>query len=172
MNRNEILPRINTFLGRFTQEVYQLNQAGLYDINIHSENVLIPLLRTIFGFEGLQNANAKVKNAPGVDLIDYEARVSIQVTATADAQKLSDSLTKFKAHNQHRAFDKIIFYILTKRQDTYRKDFTNLLPDGFDFQTERDVIDNTTLFEYISQNILSVQKLKTIEKILADEFQN
>lgn len=170
MNRNEILPRISTFLARFTQEVRQLNGAGLYDINIHSENVLIPLLQVVFDFNGLQNANAIVKNAPGIDLIDYDARVSVQVTATADAQKISDSLTKFKAHDQHRAFDKIIFYILTERQDTYRKDFSALLPDGFDFQVDRDIIDNTTLFDHISKNVLSVQKLKAIEKILSDEF--
>ncbi len=170
MNRQELLTRINTFIGRFTQEVKQYNAANQYDINIHAESVLIPLLREIFDYEGLQNANAAIKNAPAIDLIDYQSRVCIQVTASADAQKITDTLTKFTKNAQQRAFDRLMVYIITERQDNYRKDFNTLLPQGFDFETDRDVIDNAILYRYISTQVLNTHKLAKIEKLLADEF--
>ncbi len=170
MNKQELLNRISTFLGRFTQEVKQYNNARQYDINIHAENVLIPLLKEVFDYQGLQNANAVIKNAPAIDLIDYESRVSIQVTATADAQKITETLEKFTKNEQQRAFDRVIIYIITERQKTYRKDFNTLLPSGFDFNTERDVIDNSSLYNFISNNVLNARKLALIEKILSEEF--
>src|SRR5260221_6440483 len=112
MNRQELLTRINTFLGRFTQEVKQLNNANQYDINIHAENVLIPLLREAFDLGGLQNANAITKNSPAVDLVDYPNRVSVQVTATSNSAKVSETAAKFFKNDLQRSFDRMIFYIL------------------------------------------------------------
>jgi|GEM_PF-294305 len=170
MNRQELLVRINTFLGRFTQEVKQFNEASQYDINIHAENVLIPLLREIFDYKGLLNANALTKNARAIDLVDYESRVSIQVTSTADAQKITETLQKFFQSQQQRAFDRLVFYVITDRQDTYRKDFKKSIQGDFDFDTQRDIIDNAGLFEIISKQILNTSKLSRIEKLLSDEF--
>jgi len=101
MNRQELLVIINTFLGRFTQGVKQFNEANQYDINIHAENALIPLLREIFDDKGLLNANALTKNACAIDLVDYESRVNIQIISTADAQKITQTLEKF-FHNQQQ----------------------------------------------------------------------
>lgn len=170
MNSKTYLGRISTFLARFTTEVRQFNEASQYDINIHSENVLIPLLKVIFGYEGLQNANVKEKNAPAIDLLDFESRVCIQVTATADAQKITDTLKKFNDNDLYKAFDRIIIYIITERQDNYRKDFKSLLPADFDFDTNRDIIDNAGLYKFISSQILNTRKLAQIEQLLADEF--
>ncbi|MEZ0612343.1 SMEK domain-containing protein [Fibrella sp. WM1] len=170
MNRQDLLGKINTYLGRFTQEVKQLNAANQYDINIHSENVLIPLLKEVFGYQGLQNANVQLKNAPAIDLIDYESGVSIQVTATADADKISHTLNKFKENELNKPFDRLIIYIITEKQASYRKDFKSLLPDNYDFQPERDIIDNISLFKYISEQVLNTQKLNKIAHLLTDEF--
>lgn len=157
-------------MGRFTQEVKQFNEANQYDINIHAENILIPLLRETFDYQGLQNANAIIKNTPAIDLIDYQSRVCIQVTATSDVTKISETLTKFFKNQQQRAFDRLIIYIITERQEKYRKNFKELLHDEFDFDPERDIIDNAVLYHFISTRVLNAHKLGKIEKLLADEF--
>jgi len=57
-------------LSRFTNEIKILNAAGLYDINIHSENVLIPLINLAYGLD-VVNANfTEEKNFSAADLID------------------------------------------------------------------------------------------------------
>ena len=170
MKRQELLIKISTYLARFTQEVKQLNGASQYDINVHAENVLVPLLREVFGYAGLQNLNAITKNAPAIDLVDYESGVLIQVTATADAEKITDTLTKFTNNRQYKPFDRIIIYIITERQSNYRKDFNPLLPEGYDFDRDRDIIDNTGLYRYINEQVLNTQKVARIASLLSDEF--
>jgi hypothetical protein len=170
MTRPQLIERISTFLARFTTEVRQRNEASLFDINVLSETALIPLLRELYDLRGLQNANAVAKNAAAVDLIDYESRVSIQVTSTPDARKITNTLTRFFKSGLNRSFDRIIFYIITERQDTYTKDFQKLIPDGFDFDPDRDIIDNGSLLRFITAQVLDVQKLARIEKLLAAEF--
>lgn len=170
MNRKDLLGKINTYLARFTQEVKQLNAASQYDINIHAENVLIPLLKEVYGYSGLQNANVQLKNAPAIDLIDYDSGVSIQVTATADADKVSHTLRKFTENELYKPFERLIIYIITERQTSYRKSFSDLLPEGYDFNPDRDIIDNVGLYKYISEQVLNTQKLARIERLLTDEF--
>lgn len=170
MNRKELLGKISTCLARFTVEVKQLNAASQYDINVHAENVLIPLLREVFEFGGLQNANVQTKNAPAIDLIDYESRVAVQVTSTADADKITHTLTKFTENEQHKPFDRLLIYIITERQASYRKDFKALLPEDYDFEPDRDIIDNEGLYKYINERILGIAKLEKISRLLSDEF--
>lgn len=170
MNRQEYLGKISTYLARFTQEVKQLNGSNQYDINIHAENVLIPLLKEVFGYEGLQNANVLKKNATAIDLIDYESGTSIQVTATADSEKVKDTLSKFTENELYKPFERIIIYVISERQSNYRKDFKALLPEGYDFVPDRDIIDNVGLYNFISSQVLNTQKLARIARLLTDEF--
>lgn len=170
MNRQELLGKIRTYLARFTEEVKQSNGASQYDINVHAENVLIPLLKEVFDYDGLHNANVKTKNAPAVDLIDYENSASVQVTATADVEKITDTLTKFTQNALYKPFERLHIYIITERQATYRKDFKPLLPDGYNFDPERDIIDNVGLYKYINEHVLNTQKLARIARLLTDEF--
>lgn len=79
MNRTQSINSITQSLSRFRSEVEILNSSSLYDINLHSENILIPLLNELFQLN-LENANKTKKNYPGIDLIDVENRVAFQVT--------------------------------------------------------------------------------------------
>ncbi len=79
MNRKDHIDKIAKYLARFVEEVKSYNEMNLYDINIHSENALIPILNAVFDIK-LQNANAlHKKNYPSVDLTDDENKVAFQV---------------------------------------------------------------------------------------------
>lgn len=169
MNSQLLLVKIATYLARFTAEVKGLNEANLYDINIHAENVLIPLLNEVFSLS-LQNANVQAKNYPAIDLIDPDNRVAIQVTATADSQKITDTLTMFTKNNQYKAFDHLYIYIISERQKSYMKNFSALLENKIEFDSEKHIIDNSKLERIIKDQIPSVQRLIKIERILSEEF--
>lgn len=94
MNRQIRLSRIGELLVRFVGEVKILNTANLYDVNIHAENILIPLLNEVYDVK-LVNANLEEeKNFSAVDLIDRENRIAIQVTSSSDNEKIKHTLRK------------------------------------------------------------------------------
>ena len=72
MNRIGYINKINTYAARFVLEVEGFNSSNLYDINIHAEGFLIPVLNEVFGLR-LENLNAtQKKNFPAIDLADFK----------------------------------------------------------------------------------------------------
>ena len=48
MRKKEEIEKIAELFARFRAEVENLNSLNLYDINIHAENVIIPILNIVF----------------------------------------------------------------------------------------------------------------------------
>ena len=118
MNRQNSINKIIELLSRFTNEVKFLNAANLYDINIHAENILIPLLNEIFNLD-LINANfSQEKNFAAVDLIDKKNRIAFQVTSTADSDKIKHTLSQFVKHKRYEEFDVLFIYLISEKQST------------------------------------------------------
>ena len=49
MRKKEEIEKIAELFARFRAEVENLNSLNLYDINIHAENVIIPILNIVYG---------------------------------------------------------------------------------------------------------------------------
>ena len=94
MNKKKIIDRIAELLSRFRAEIENLNSLNLYDINIHAENVIIPILNKVYNFNFL-NANLEEKNYSAIDLIDRENRIAIQVISTASGEKVKHTLEQY-----------------------------------------------------------------------------
>ena len=167
MNRITLLNEINHYLSLFTLEVEKFNTVNLYDVNIHAENVAVPLLNAVYGLE-LVNANLIEKNFPAVDLVDYENRIAIQVTATADSDKIAYTIQKFREKGLHEYFDTLMVYILSKKL-AYRVNFAELAGDVFAFTPDEHIIDNTDLFRLLS-GMPNITLLRKVRDHLADEF--
>ncbi len=120
MNRVQLINSIAQSLSRFKSELEILNSSNLYDINLHSENVLIPLLNELFGLK-LENANKTKKNFPGIDLIDIDNRVAFQITSSNDNSKINHTLKKVVEHNIYNDVDFVYVYILTEKKSSYKK---------------------------------------------------
>ncbi len=56
MNRIEFINKITAYSARFVLEVEGFNAVNKYDINIHAESFLIPVLNETFGLN-LENLN-------------------------------------------------------------------------------------------------------------------
>jgi hypothetical protein len=170
MNRQKSLNRIAELLSRFSNEVKMLNSASLYDINIHSENILIPLINEAFDLN-LINANFdEEKNYSAVDLIDNKNRVSFQVTSSADNEKIKHTLNQFVKHERFNDYDILFIYIISEKQASYTgKGHTEIIDGKFSFDKDENILDNNDLFKKIA-GLVSFQKIRNIEELLEAEF--
>jgi hypothetical protein len=170
MNRITYINKINTYAARFVVEVEGFNATSLYDINIHAESFLIPVLNEVFGLR-LENLNAtQKKNFPAIDLADFESKVAFQITATSDLDKIRSTLEKFKEKCLDKTFDILYVYIITQRKEKYNEDkLLPFIPTGFSFSAVENVIDKDNLLEKISA-ISSTPRIAAIAKIYEHEF--
>lgn len=98
MNRVNYINKIISHAAKFVLEVEGFNASNLYDVNIHAEGFLIPVLNEVFGLR-LENLNAtQKKNFPAIDLADFKNKVAFQVTATSDFEKIKTTLEKSSSY--------------------------------------------------------------------------
>lgn len=170
MNRIGYLNKINTYAARFVVEVEGFNASSLYDINIHAESFLIPVLNEVFGLRLENLNNSQKKNYPAVDIADFNNRVAFQVTATSDLEKIKGTLEKFKDHKLNEAFDVLYIYIITHKKEKYNEEkLKQYIPTDFIFTTNDHVIDKDDLLQKISA-LSSTPKIEAISKIYEHEF--
>lgn len=170
MNRLGYINKINTYAARFVLEVEGFNASSLYDINIHAEGFLIPVLNEAFGLRLENLNNTQKKNFPAIDLADFKNRVAFQVTATSDFDKIKSTLEKFKDNKLNEFFDVLYIYIITHKKEKYNDDkLQPYLPNDFSFSTAENVIDKDNLLQKIT-GLSSTPKLESIAKIYEHEF--
>ena len=118
-----------------------------FDINKVCEDLFCGIFKELYGFESLRNLNEHERqNFPGIDLADDVARVAIQVTSDKSLEKIKDSLRKIIKHKLHEKYDRIIFYILTRKQGSYSKDsIVKLCEEKIVFDVGADILDFTDL---------------------------
>jgi hypothetical protein len=169
MNRKDSIDKIAKYLARFVEEVKSYNDMGLYDINIHAENTLIPILNAVFDVK-LINANSiEKKNFPSVDLIDEDNKIAFQITSTGSSEKIKDTLIKFGKHNLQSRFETLYIYVLTEKEKYNQKVIQENTPDGLEFKDDTHVIDISDLRNRINY-IQSLEKLEYIARLCEHEF--
>ena len=121
----------------------------LYDINKIAEDLICGLMKELCDLPNLKNMNAeKKKNYPGIDLADDTARVAVQVTATSGIEKIKGTLETFISHDFHDKYDRLIVYILGRKQTSYLQTSIDKVCDNkFMFLANRDVMDHRDLAE-------------------------
>ncbi|MEQ8705955.1 MAG: SMEK domain-containing protein [Phaeodactylibacter sp.] len=169
MNRQAFINEIIKYSSRFTEEVKQYNSIGLYDINIHAENFLIPVLNKTLDLE-LENLNiSNQKNFPSIDLADFKNRVGIQISSTSTTQKVTDTLDKFVKHSLYEYFDVVYIFFISDKQKTYPADKINKVASPhLQFDSKEHILDNSDLVKRLSN--LSLEKLKYLARIYKHEF--
>lgn len=170
MKRSELITKITTYASRFVTEVEGLNANGLYDINIHSENFLIPLLNLIYELK-LENLNtSQKKNYPAIDLADFNKGHAFQITATSDFIKIKNTIEKFIKEGLDKYFNSLYIYILTHKKDKYSQDkIDKIIFNKIKFNVNENIIDKDNLLQKIN-SITDIHKLEQVSKIFEQEF--
>jgi len=147
MKYQTLINDLRSELVELAMNVETSSAMGLYDIHRLCENVVLGLFREIFNLPNLRNLNAAdKKNYPAVDLADDSRRIAIQVTATPTLEKIRDTLSSFLRHGLDSKYDKLIIYVITRKQRSYSDaSITSITADRIDFKPDRDVLDFTDL---------------------------
>lgn len=169
MRRKELIDKIVKYTGIFVQEVKSYNAIGSYDINMHAENALIPILNAVFDIN-LVNANIERQNHPAIDLYDQSNSIAFQITSTASMDKVTDTIEKFIKHGIYKTAEVLYIYILTEKEKSYSASkIQKLIGDKFAFDIDAHIIDYSDILKFVNQ-ITSLEKLEAIARLYEHEF--
>ena len=107
--------RLQSQLGTLVSAVEIAGQNNLSSSHVVAETTLAGLLNRVYGWE-LVNANAIRQNCPGIDLIDEERSIAVQVTATRTAEKVRHTLEEVAKSGV--VYKRLIVLLITNAQPT------------------------------------------------------
>lgn len=164
-----MIDKVIKYSSRFKEEVNTYNSLNLYDINIHSENLLIPILNETFNLD-LKNLNStQKKNYPSIDLADFTRRTAFQITSTPINEKIYATIEKFFNHKLNNVITSLYVFIIGEKSKTYSQEkIDKLLSGSFKFDCKTNILDFDDLSRLITE--LSVEKIEIISGIFEREF--
>jgi hypothetical protein len=172
MNLEQSQNRIKDLMSLFVIEITHATAMGKTDPNKVAENILIPIIAEVYGYRNLENLNfTEGSNFPSIDLGDETARVAFQITATRSLKKVKDTLKKFIEHQDklYEKYDKLIIYILTQKQNSYKATEINKIIKGkFNFDPQKDIWDSRDILKEVSN--FPIDRVRKIENILEENF--
>ncbi len=169
MNQESKLYRISQLFSRLKEQVTILNSNGEFSINIHAENILIKVLNEVYDCD-LKNVNYEEgKTYPSIDLRDFKNRIAIQVTSTANLDKVKKTLSKFTKNDLHKEFDKLYVFIITQKQTKYdQQKIDDCLNGLFAFKTSS-ILDRSDIYKELNaQN--NYKKILKVCDLLEEQF--
>ncbi|PSB34423.1 hypothetical protein C7B82_02880 [Stenomitos frigidus ULC18] len=157
-------------MSRFVAQIEMEAAMSRTDLNKAAETILIPLLNEVYGWS-LENINYAEdnNNYPGIDLADKVAGISVQVTATPDLTKVKHTLEQFTKHNQHLKYNRLIIYILKKKQDSYSETaIQGIIQNKFGFDSQKDIWDHRKILKEVSN--FPIDRALRVQEILEANF--
>lgn len=131
-------------MSHLATQVEAASAMQLYDIHKVSENLVLGVLRELYGWRNLRNLNATERtNFPGIDLADDVAGVAIQVTATPTLDKIKSTIETFLAHELNKKYQRVVVYVLGRKQSSYSQDAIDRAAMGqFKLDAGKDILDH------------------------------
>lgn len=130
MSRKQYFDYIENALSTLEVSVSHRGKLNLLDLNIHSETFFANLFNEIFNYN-LINANMIEQNKEGIDLIDKNNKVIIQVSSTCNKTKIQNSLNKSKDYKEY-SFKFIAItssnYVTKVKKHSFEKGLLNFNP--------------------------------------------
>lgn len=164
MNRMKLCNEIEMYFNSLKMQIQSYNQQNMHDINIHCENLFLNLLNLTYGWH-LQNLNVDNRNEPGVDLVDYENKILIQVSSTCTKEKIQSSIQKINMEK----YDGFHFKFLSISEDAQKLRKSDYeFPEGLSFKPEKDILDLNMVIKKIEES--DIDKLGEIHETVKKEL--
>ena len=148
-------------LGTLVSSVEIAIRNNLSSSNVVAETTLAGLLNLVYGWN-LVNANAISQNYPGVDLIDKDRNIAVQVTSTRSVEKVRHTLTEVAKLGV--TFDRLIILVITNQAPT--KDMKSCTVTGYSGGME--IWNIPEVFRVAKE--LDADKLEKITEYMAKEL--
>ena len=169
LNRKRYYNYIEEKLNFLAYRIEKRGKINLLDLNIHSETFFAELFNILYDYN-LVNLNYIKQNTEGIDLVDTKNKIIIQISATCTKEKIENSLNKgiylfYKDYNFK--FISISKEVSSKLKATEFENPYNLI-----FDSQKDILDSTTLLRYILNLEIDKQKIlfEFIKKELGEEI--
>lgn len=146
MNRASYFNYIEDKLNFIVFRIKERGKLNILDLNIHAENFFAGLCNIIFDFE-LQNLNYINQNIEGIDLIDENNKILIQVSSKCTKEKIENSLNKKIYLNYRDCSYKFILIGKEVNKSLKKYKFSN--PYNIKFNPEEDIWDINSLLKEI-----------------------
>ena len=167
LNDNTIcIARIGRYLSYLSVLFELMNNNHLTDHNTLFEQTVCRLLNKLYGYQ-LKNLNDEEKNFPGIDLADAERELSVQVSSTAKAKKVRDTLDTFFEKNLDTKYKTLLFFFLSNSRPTV-KDYSANIKRPFTFDPNKHIRNLKDLYGDI-RKLDDPGKIREIAQFLADE---
>ena len=145
MQFERVIAEFRESLAQLEREVQMSISSGHTNIAHISEALFLGLLNALYGWH-LKDMNAKKQNYPAIDLADDDARVAVQVTATASLDKVKDTISAFLKHEMQRRYSRLIIFVITGRQNSYQQQsIDSIIGSRMAFDAREDIMDCETL---------------------------
>ncbi|MCQ4313707.1 SMEK domain-containing protein [Pseudomonas stutzeri] len=153
MDHQLLLNEVKKEFIELVMNVEASSAMSLFDTHRIAEKIMLPLFKIIMDWKDLRNLNAEDgENFPAIDLADDVARVAIQVTGTSGLEKVKRTLEKFLRHKLNDSYDRLVIYVLTKKQSTYsQKSVDRVVRKSMSFNAVDDILDYTDLLKEIAK---------------------
>ncbi|WP_339756128.1 SMEK domain-containing protein [Algoriphagus aquimarinus] len=179
MKQVQLIQEISTLLLQFSNEVKEKGKLKLNDINIISEDVLVPILSIVYDTK-LKNLNDEQANFPGIDLVSDDhitygggSKIAFQITSSNGITKIKKTIKQYIKNKFYEKFDDVFIFILTDKQDNFQKksvdEIAKIIDNKFSFDLKLNVIDRTNLISKIT-SLTPINKIQQIHKLLEDQF--
>ena len=93
MNRSLYFNQIEKLLSTLSYRILCRGKINLLDLNIYSETFFAELMNHLLDYN-LININSLQQNIEGIDLIDKDKQIIVQVSSTCTKTKIENSLSK------------------------------------------------------------------------------
>ncbi|WP_226409212.1 ABC-three component system protein [Dechloromonas denitrificans] len=138
-------------------------KLNILNFHNHSENFYLHFLNELYGYK-LTNMNEVQQNVEGIDLVDKENKIVIQVSSTATKSKINSALAKDLSSYKDYSFK---FVSICKDASSLRANsYEN--PHNLIFNPAKDILDVPSLLSKIQG--LKIVEQQAISRFLEDEL--
>ncbi|MCJ8290642.1 MAG: SMEK domain-containing protein [Crocinitomicaceae bacterium] len=151
MNIKALNDSLSTKIGLLKQKIQIENKVNDLSTNVLMESSAGRILNNVFEFD-LVNANLIERNFPGVDLVDKESGLMVQVSTTSSVEKIIHTLKQISKNGLDKEYRFLKFFFLSdirtmtdKSKNTIRKH----VPKGVEFNLENDIISLNEIYSIL-----------------------
>jgi hypothetical protein len=151
MNLTSLFDNLTTRFAILKAKIDAENHVNRLDINHILETTSLRILNEVYGYN-LKNANILSKNFQGVDGVDSDQGVMVQITKTFSVEKITHTLEQVNKMELKNSFDKLFFFFLGDKrtlQPSSIEKIRRLTPKGIRFDPKRDLLDSRDIVNEI-----------------------
>lgn len=153
LENERLIKEILTGFSNYEIYVKSCGKTGNLDTNKAAEGFVAPLLNAIFGWDLELVGNV---NYPGIDLVDNNQKIGVQVSSDQSSEKVNKTLRVVAESDLRQSIKSLHFFFLQPKQKTYTVKLSCL---GVTFDVKQHVMD----FEFLIQE-LNTRDLNVLRK--------